>query len=596
MRRRWGAHLVVALVLGVMPSVAAQVARDAAKPPARRSGSAAVSGAVTLGDAARTPVRRAVVTLKASDGADAFAAVSDEEGRFSIERVPAGRYTLSAEKPAHLTVALGARRPGGAGTTLVVKEGQHITDLHVVAPRGAVLAGRVTLANGQPLANTQVVAVPTRLVTSGGAFPLGTREFRTDDLGEFRMFGLAPGTYVVAALPTFGRADIDRLPDQAITDLLRHLQQPTGRAPDARTLATRVVFAPTYFPGTPSVAEATVLRMEVGQQREDLSFAVAPFPSAVVSGSVVTPGGAPASTAALTLEAIGPTLPAMARVSPRVERSSSDGTFRLSGVPPGSYRLRARGTDAAVPQSATVEVNVAGVDVGAVVLVLEDAKQMAGRFSSRDAEPLPTLQGLKVSLVPVTGDSANALAGVLAPGVPRREATSDVQGRFAVTGLEGVEYSVSVTLPQTVSAAGWRVAQVLHNGADLRDRPLVFDRASIADVDVRLSRAATGLSGTLTAGEGAPASDYFIVVFPADRELWHRASPRIRVVRPAADGTYSVDNLPAGLYRVAALTDVEPGEEHEATFLDAVSPLSMEVTIIQGLTARQFIRIALPKF
>src|SRR5688572_19235420 len=200
-------EMMRALALALVAFVAfpQQPQRDTASITPTRVGTASVSGVVTLGDDSQTPVRRAVVTMLASDGVETRSSVSDDQGRFMIGGLRPGRYTLSALKPAHLTMAYGARRPGRPGTALVITDGQSMRDLRVLLPRGAVLAGRLTMGGGEPLPNVQVVAIPFRLATAGGAAATAAQEFRTDDRGEFRIYGLPPDSYLVAALPAFGR-------------------------------------------------------------------------------------------------------------------------------------------------------------------------------------------------------------------------------------------------------------------------------------------------------------------------------------------------------------------------------------------------------
>jgi hypothetical protein len=70
---------------------------------------------------------------------------------------------------------------------------------------------------------------------------------------------------------------------------------------------------------------------------------------------------------------------------------------------------------------------------------------------------------------------------------------------------------------------------------------------------------------------GAPAPEYFLVAFSADRQFWTPFSQRIRAVRPGLDGRYSVVGLPPGDYLVSVLTDVTEGEWYDPQFLDALA-------------------------
>jgi hypothetical protein len=81
------------------------------------------------------------------------------------------------------------------------------------------------------------------------------------------------------------------------------------------------------------------------------------------------------------------------------------------------------------------------------------------------------------------------------------------------------------------------------------------------------------------------------VIFPADRALWHPHSPRVRVIRPAADGSFIARDLPAGAYRLAALHDVEEDEWRQAWFLETLVEASLPIVVEEGATTRQNIII-----
>jgi len=599
--------LFAAAVVAAALSAAAgaqQPVRDGAVPAIRRTGTAVVAGLVTLGDDARTPVRRAVVTLTLADGTEKVAAISGDDGRFAIERVPPGRYTLAAEKPAHLTIAYGAQRPGRRGTLLIVADGQRLSDLALSLPRGAVLAGRVTLPNGQPVANVQVLAVPSWLATAGGMPSDGARDFRTDDLGEFRLFGLKPGTYVVAALPSFGRGEIERLPDAAVSNVLRQLQQPGSAAVAPAASPATVVYAPMFFPGTPSVGEAARITVAVGQGREDLNFTITAFAASTIRGRVVGIDGSPMQAVVVTLEAVGPALPAASAVVGRIERPNQNGEFEVRGVPPGMYRLRARAGGVRVEpnggikvrgdaqtQFAVADVNVAGTNIDGVVLPLREGHRFAGTLTTDGSAPVAALTGISVFVDPKVPGPIGVLAGVLLPGVGSHDAVVDAAGRFSVTGLEPFDYEIRVTLPPAMASAGWRIDSIRFGDRDIRDAPLTFAEGSLEDVTIRLTTSITELTGRLMTESGIAATEYFIVAFPADRGLWHAASPRVQMLRPAVDGTFSTKDLPPGTYRLAVLTDVEANDLRERAFLDSIYDRSIEISLTAGRTTRQELRV-----
>lgn len=100
------------------------------------------------------------------------------------------------------------------------------------------------------------------------------------------------------------------------------------------------------------------------------------------------------------------------------------------------------------------------------------------------------------------------------------------------------------------------------------------------------------LSGSLVSPAGTPTSQYFVVVFPADRTLWRAGSRRIQSVRPASDGSFAIKDLPAGDYLIAALTDLEPADLEDAGVLDQLMSAGVKVSLGDGEKKIQDLRIA----
>jgi hypothetical protein len=100
------------------------------------------------------------------------------------------------------------------------------------------------------------------------------------------------------------------------------------------------------------------------------------------------------------------------------------------------------------------------------------------------------------------------------------------------------------------------------------------------------------IAGSLRGAAGTPASDYFVVVFPADRALWRPLARRVQVTRPATNGGFVVRGLPAGEYLVGALTDMDPADVHDPAFLEQVAAAAIKVSFTDGEQKRQDIQIA----
>jgi hypothetical protein len=114
----------------------------------------------------------------------------------------------------------------------------------------------------------------------------------------------------------------------------------------------------------------------------------------------------------------------------------------------------------------------------------------------------------------------------------------------------------------------------------------------ITDAVLTYSDKRSELTGTLTTPTGQPASEFVVIVYPTDRAMWRPGARRIRSMRPASDGAFATADLPPGEYFIAAVTDAEPNEWQQPSFLERLVAASIKITIANGQKARQDLRIA----
>lgn len=594
---------VTACVLALFAAASLLSAQQRDRPAAQAPpGTGVIAGTLTLAADSTPPVRRAVVSLTASDGLSGRTVVTDDTGAFRFRALPAGRYTLSAQKAAHLKNSYGAKRPGRPGSSIVLADGQQLTGLDFALPPGGVIAGTLRLESGDPMPNTQVLAIPIAQATAGGRYT-GSADFVSDDLGAFRIFGLEPGAYLLAALPAVGRGEVEARTEAEYNAIARELTQSAGRRspapgppPDLRG------YAPTYYPGSPVVTNAVPVTVTAGQVQDGLDIPITMFRMSTVSGTVVGIDGRPARAVSLSAEAIGPPLPLLAALGVRANRPDAQGRFTLDNVPPGTYRITARaggvtlGPDGATAsistnaqtEWATAEISTSGDNVEGVHLALQPGLTFEGQVTAENAPP-EMLKGATITMQPVGRNGQAIVNGSVVLGNPERTATVADGGRFSVTGIQPGLYEIQLRLSSLGSA--WAIRSITVSDRELRDAPLSFDQGSITGATITLTNQRTEVAGTLSTASGVPATDYYVVIFAADRALWHPSSPRVRVVRPGADGAFSARDLPAGDYRIAALTDVEDDEWKSANFLASLVDPSLAVTVKNGETTRQNIRI-----
>ena len=189
-------------------------------------------------------------------------------------------------------------------------------------------------------------------------------------------------------------------------------------------------YAPTYYPGTPSVSDAQRVTVGVGQEVTGVSFGLTPTRVSRISGRVV--GGT--RDGIQEFVSLMPDDPALGGFGMGGGGGpvQPDGTFEIGGVAPGRYILRTqpRGRRDGDTLVAMTTVTVAGADLAGIVLTLQRPGVLRGVFEFEGGVPAgmqPTQ--VRIEWVPADGGMSTFSAG------PRPATNSDFT--FSAPGLMG---------------------------------------------------------------------------------------------------------------------------------------------------------------
>jgi uncharacterized protein (DUF2141 family) len=614
--------------------------RDATLRPA--TGTAVLAGQVISAADAR-PLRRVSITISAGELRGSRSSLTDDSGAFVFSDLPAGRFSVSASKPAYLTAQY---NPAGRGpaTPVTLTAGQRTT-ITVKLSRGAVLTGTVLDSSGRPQANVRVRVM--RFVNMNGQRSLsgaGGSGGQTDDRGAYRIYGLPPGDYYVAATPAQNGQDVRPITEADIRWAKQRLQR--SAAPGVATTpmaapaapppapAQPVGYASVFYPGTVDPASATMLTLRAGDERTGIDFSLQLVPTARIEGIVLDPFGRPSTNPPPQMRLI-PSGPMAGQPPDSVTssfRMTADGKFQFMSVPPGQYILAAsvtsrpqapgvpplpppppmppggvtmvaaptvqvgRGSIEVRPEGerppppislwALMDLDVNGRDLSNLTLNLRPGLAVSGRvtFESTTSPPPPDLTKVRLSL---------SMFGASNFSLPVPSSTVSADGSFKFTGAPPGKYRVSGSAPGVPNQGSpWTLKSVIVNGRDALDFPFEIGGDDVAGVIATYSDRTAEISGTLFDGAGKPTMDYSVVVFSAERAFWTPGSRRVRNTRPSPDGRFRATPLPAGEYYMIAIADVSQLDLADPAVLEQLAGVAFKIAVGDGEKKVQDLKLA----
>lgn len=561
--------LLTWLCCAVTTNLHAQPARDTPAQTQRGATLAAsglIAGRIVTADSGR-PIQRARVRLSAAELPGGRGAFTDADGMFEFTELPAGRYSLAVSKSGYVTISYGQRRPLQPGTPLQLNDAQQLRGIEMRLPRGSVISGHVLDEVGDPLPGASVRVMAYRyaqgsrqLVPAGGAI--------TDDRGAYRVWGLNPGEYYVsAAARNFdvgpgrgfqggpgaggpgagrGRGGAPRTPNVG------------GTSPDA-TAATenpeQTGYAPTFFPGVESAAEARPINVGLSVEVPDIGFSVLLVRTSRVSGRVVSSDGEPVSTGNLVLMREGQ---GAGRPGPGAgfsDRLQWDGTFSFANVPPGRYNLRVRGDDWDAPRFATMPLTVTGGELSGLNVVLLPSATIEGSVVFQRTQGVPP-DPTQFRVGAPTADGSSL-------GAPQ-SGRVDRDARFSLDGVAAGSHWIRTQAPR-----GWVVKSIVSEGRDITDTPIELRSGQrLSGLTITFTDTLSEISGNVRDSRGTPVTDYTVLAFAIESSQWHPQSRFIMTARPDQTGRYQIRGLPAAEYFVTTVDPTEANEWFEASFLE----------------------------
>ncbi len=584
------AFVIAAPMVILAPAAArTQQPRDAAAVKTK-SGTAIIGGIVRSQDDTARPLRRVLVTLSGSAVTGNVQVTTDDGGRFAFPDLPAGRYTIAAEKPAYVKTFYGSKLVGrGPGTPIALAEGQRLTNLAITLLRGAVIEGTVFDENDVPLSDAQISVHQPVLVNGERKLvnPPGSRWTTTDDRGIYRVYGLAPGEYTVRAGGGNPRGETRLTTTAEIDAAMRELQAPSqGTAPPREGGAPRVSRAGAYFPGVTDAALAEFFTLAPGEERTGVDLRSPLVRPTRLEGTAVGPTGQPLRSVMIGLAnaSTGGMYISIGGVRPQ-----EDGRFSVASLTPGRYLFFGRGKEGSGPTGdpsllplwTSAEVTVNEQDFLDLVLQFLPGTSVSGRLAFRGSQPPPDPAKIRLTLGAVP-----TIAGTVVPPPPM---SPQADGSFAFTNVPPGKYRLSIT-----GGGAWSLRSAMVNGRDTLDQPLeVPPGQDVSEVAVTLTDQPAEITGIVLDQLGRPTPEYAIVVFSTDRAHWSTAPRRVSgAVKAGSDGRFTVTGLPPGEYFLTVLIDPDPSQLRDPSFLEQLASSAIRVTLAEGEQKVQDVKLS----
>ncbi|MGA2134341.1 MAG: carboxypeptidase regulatory-like domain-containing protein [Bryobacteraceae bacterium] len=488
------------------------------------------------------PLRKVEITLRGTQPATAgampnsYTATSEAGGGFIIKDIEPGKYRLSAQRTGYVTLQYGARGPMRGGTTLTLSTGQRMKDLSLRLNPQGVITGRILDENNDPVASASVRAM-RYTYTMGRRQMQASGNANTNDLGEYRLYGLAPGRYYLAAR-------------ENVHEWESTVDASANPAPDG--------YVTTYYPGAKDPAAAVQIEVAAGAQLRGLNLTLAKARTFRIRGRVE---GRPDAQIMLIPRGQAQWI----SIDQQNHGTGSKGTFELNGILPGAYTLTASSWSQNKVLTSRQEVDVGDSNIDNLVLVPSPGIEVIGTVAVDAVNP-PAL------------DSVNVMLRARDPGRIMYASSSEHlhDGAFTLSDVTPDNYYLQVTgLPD-----GYWVKSVHMGDQEVRDTGIDLTSGPSGSINVTLAANAGQIDGSVQNDQQQAAPGATVVLVP-EPKLRDRPDA-YKNITSDQNGRFSFKNLAPGDYRLFAWEDVEYGAYMDPDFLRPFEDRGQSLSIQEG--------------
>ena len=523
------------------------------------------------------PLSKVYIDLR---GTTWLSTTTEEDGKFYFPNVQPGQYHLYARREGYALAEYGQRWTGGPRQLITLTAGQPVTNVQIGLALTAVISGRISDLNGNPVTGARVRAMKTSIQENRRTLRV-FQEAITNELGEYRLFWMAPGRYYVSAIvqPWQVNSQVVNNPSAPVGDTSnaglstsRSVSRPETTKPLGTGAADDEIYIPIYFPRSIDGEEGAPIDLQPGMEFRNVDITVAPVRTFHVRGRLTN---LPSPAAAPQGGAGAPSLPPagggfggrggaggaagniQVRLTPNnwfgsvynASANATTGEFDFPKVVTGGYTLYTfiDGTTTRMP------VEIRNGDIDGLTMPLVTGVSLPVKISLEGEQPknLPDVSSLQIMLyrdptlinAPAMNASARGSAPIpnLSPGNYRIYVTPLLT---PITGTDPVN-----------PPANWQGAYVKSirlDDADVLNGGLHYEPKPDQLLDVVIGTNPGILEGQVLNDQQQAIPSAAVVLFAESSAARITRTDMFRVSSTDRSGKFQIKGLPPGDYKVFA--------------------------------------------
>jgi protocatechuate 3,4-dioxygenase beta subunit len=495
----------------------------------------AVEG-VALDATSGEALRKATIELAPWSGSGAsYRATTDQSGHFSFHAIPPGDFWLRGVHTGYLETVLGSQRSSTKGTMLRLSAGATLSELQLKLTRASIISGKVIDDSGEPVVQALVEAYKP-------VWFRGHREYNqsgqgsTNDFGEFRITGLAAGRYYLYA-------SLNESP---------YLEE-QGK-PEKRRL-------PAFHPDAPTLAATKPVEIQPGESVPGVDIRVHTAETFSVQGKI---GASPKADALPSVVAVRDGLDRQHWAAGETE-VNRDGTFRIDGLPAGTYQLQVVGERSGGYAIASLPIEIKASDIKGILIPVAAPVEISGTIHFIDAAARTTAYAISLFEADF-GATSNTSGEIEEDGTFRASAPP---GRYIISLGPGSDEDY--------------VKSISYGGQEVLGQIIDFSQGSVGEVEITVTKGAGRVEGSVSQDDSDIPKEKAGAVQVALISARARFDPAGAILTPADQtGHFSFRGVPPGKYYAFAAQDVDAGLWENRDFFEQIRGAGVEVNIAES--------------